>query len=218
MKPFPVYIYFEVLSFLASLILFFQKGTPRYMRSFSFFLFVTVAVELIGWRLAKNRPVVLWLYNVFALVQFYFYLIILYNFIKNRIVKRVIWHIVWIYAVVALSNLFFVQVNAFNSINFALGCLIIVALCSFYFLELFQLPSSINLVKEQAFWISSGLLFFHCCSFMVISSINFLSKVSAGILQNVQYLLDMILIMFYLLFTIAFLCRIDLKKNKPKVA
>lgn len=218
MKPLPVYLYFEVLSFLASLMLFFQKDTPRYMRSFPFFLLVTVAVELIGWRLAKNRQVVLWLYNVFALVQFYFYLTILYNFIKSRIVKRVIRHIVWSYALMALTNLFIVQVNTFGSINFALGCFIIVALCSFYFLELFQFPSSINLVKEQAFWISSGLLFYHCCSFMVISLINFLNKVPAGILRNVHYLLDMILIMFYLLFTIAFLCKLELKKNKPKVA
>jgi len=217
MKPLPVFLYFEVLSFLASLALFFQKGTPRYMKSFPFFLLVTVAVEIIAFNLSKNRIAKLWLYNIFAVVTFDFYLVILWHFINNRIAKRVIWHSIWIYAVLALANLFFIQVSAFNTITFALGCLIIVVFCIYYFLELFQLPTSINLVKEQAFWISSGLLFFHSCSFMLFSLTNLLSKLSPGILKNLQYLLDMILIMFYLLFTIAFLCKINLKKNKAKL-
>jgi hypothetical protein len=217
MKPMPVYIFFEILSFLASLTLFFQKSTPRYMKSFPFFLLVTVAVELIGWRIAKNRQILLWMYNIFAVVTFDFYLFILWNFINNRIVKRVILHSIWIYAILALTNLFFIQINAFNSITFAFGCLIIVAFCIYYFFELFQLSRSINLLKEQAFWISSGLLFFHCCSFMLFSLTNLLNKSSAAILDNLQYLLDLILIMFYLLFTIAFLCRLDLKKKAKTV-
>jgi hypothetical protein len=215
MKPLPVFVYFEVLSFLASLALFFQKGTPRYMRSFPFFLLVTVAVEIIAWRLAKDRVTKLWLYNIFAVVTFDFYLIIIWHFINNRIAKRIIWHCVWIYAVLALSNLFFIQVNAFNTITWALGCLLIVAFCIYYFLELFQMPTSINLLKEQAFWISSGLLFFHTCSFLLLSLTNLLGKLSPVILENLAYLLGMIISMFYLLFTIAFLCKLDLK-NKAK--
>jgi hypothetical protein len=217
MKPFPVYLYFEVLCFLASLTLFFQKGTPRYMKSFPFCLLATVAVELIGWRIAKSRVVVLWLYNSFALVISDYYLFLLWNFINNTKVKRVIGHSIWIYMILGLINLFFIQVNTFNSITFAIGCLLIVAFCIYYFFELFELPKSINLVREQAFWITSGLLFFHCCSFMLFSLTNLLSKSSAGILKNLQYRLDMILIMFYLLFTIASLCRLHLSKRKPKV-
>lgn len=184
------------------------------MKSFPFFLLVTVAVELIAWRLAKNRQIVVWLYNIFSLVQFYFYLIILRNFIKNRIVRRIIVHVIWIYALMALSNLFLIQEKSFNSITFALGCLIIVIFCIYYFFELFQLPTSINLVREQAFWITSGLLFFHCCTFALFSLTNVLNKLKPAVLQSLHSLLDMILIMFYLLFTIAFFCRIELKKNK----
>jgi hypothetical protein len=216
MKPFPVYIYFEVLCFLASLTLFFQKSTPRYMKSFPFCLLATVAVELIGWRIAKSRIVVLWLYNSFALVISDYYLFLLWNFINNHKVKQVIGHAMWIYTIMGLTNLFFIQVNAFNSITFAIGCLIIVAFCIYYFFELFELPKSINLVREQAFWITSGLLFFHCCSFMLFSLTNLLSKSSAGILKNLQYLLHLILIMFYLLFTIASLCRLQLFKRRQK--
>jgi hypothetical protein len=217
MRPLPVYLYFEVLSFLASLVLFFQKGTPRFMKSFPFFLLVTVAVELMAWRLARNRQIVVWLYNIFSLVQFNFYLIILRNFIKSSIVRRVIGHVIWIYALMALSLLLFIQGKSFSAITFAVGCLVIVIFCIYYFFELFQLPTSINLVRERAFWITSGLLFFHCCTFALFSLTNVLNKLKPAVLKSLHSLLDMILIMFYLLFTIAFLCKIELKKNKVKL-
>lgn len=216
MTPIPVYLYFEVLSFLASLTLFFQKGIPRYMKLFPLFLLITVTIELIGWRIHMHRHTVLLVYNIFAVVTFDFYMFLLRNFINRLIMKRIILHAIWIYAVLALTNLIFIQVNAFNTITFALGCLLIVVFCIYYFLELFQLPRSINLVREQAFWISSGLLFFHCCSFMLFSLTNFLSKTSTATLNSLRNLLGMILIMYYLLFTIAFLCRIDLKKLRHK--
>jgi hypothetical protein len=216
MKPFPVYLYFEMLCFLASLTLFLQKGVPRYLRSFPFCLLVMVTIELIGWR-TKNRLSILWLYNLFIVVNSDYYLFLLWHFIKNSKARRAIWHSGWIYTVMALFNFFFIQVNALNTITFALGFLIIVVFCIYYFLELFQLPSSINLVRERAFWITSALLFFHCCSFMLFSLSNLLSKTPPAIRKNVHYLLDMILIMFYLLFTIAFLCRIGLKKNRAKL-
>jgi hypothetical protein len=217
MRPLPVYLYFEVLSFLASLVLFFQKGTPRFMKSFPFFLLVTVVVELMAWRLARNRQIVVWLYNIFSLVQFNFYLIILRNFIKSSIVRRVIGHVIWIYALMALSLLLFIQGKSFSAITFAVGCLVIVIFCIYYFFELFQLPTSINLVRERAFWITSGLLFFHCCTFALFSLTNVLNKLKPAVLKSLHSLLDMILIMFYLLFTIAFLCKIELKKNKVKL-
>jgi hypothetical protein len=50
---------------------------------------------------------------------------------------------------------------------------------------------------------------------MLFSLTNLLSKTSAAILANLHQLLQLILIMFYLLFTIAFLCRVDLR-NKAK--
>jgi hypothetical protein len=52
---------------------------------------------------------------------------------------------------------------------------------------------------------------------MLFSLTNLLSKSSAAILDNLHQLVDLILIMFYLLFTIAFLCRLDLKKKAKTV-
>ncbi len=59
----------------------------------------------------------------------------------------------------ALLNIYFVQVNVFPPTTYSLGCLLIVGICIYYFYELFHLPSSVNLLREPAFWICTGLLF-----------------------------------------------------------
>lgn len=217
MKTTPVYFYFEILSFLASLLLFFQKGTPRYLKSYPFFLLVTVAVEYAGLLLERNRGHVFWLYNIFAVVTFAFNLNMLRNFIFSKKVRRIILHSIWIHAVLELANLFFIQVNAFNSITFALGCLLVVIFCIYYFFELFRLPRSINLVKEQAFWISCGLLFFHSCSFMFISLTNLILESHDGIFKTLNILLGLIIAAYYFLLTIGFVCRTGIPPNKAKV-
>jgi len=213
MKPIPIYIYFEALSFLASLTLYFQAGTPRYMKSFPPFLLLTVVVEVIGWRFAKHRQTILGVYDIFAVVTSTFYLYILKKFIHNLKVRTIIQRVIWVYLVIAaLTNIYFIQIHRFNFLSFALGCLIIVTVCIYYFFELFQLPQSINLLRDQAFWITSGLLFFHCCSFMFISLTNFVAKLSATIFKNLNYILQIIIVLFYIMFTIGFLCRLKIRK------
>ncbi len=46
-----------------------------------------------------------------------------------------------------------------NPVNFAIGCLIIVSLCIYYFSELFQKAEVQSLARLPSFWIISGILF-----------------------------------------------------------
>lgn len=206
------YLIFELISLLASLSLYFQKSMPGYMKLFPVFIFVTIVVEIIGGMLMdRGIPNVL-LYNLFFTVEFVFYLFILRNFVHSRKVKKLIFYISLVYPVLALINIFFIQVNTFESITYSLGCLLIVGVCVYYFLELFQLPHSVNLKREPAFWICSGLLFFYCCSFPLFGLNNYLLSTSGVILQNLTSILSVINILLYSLFTIAFLCRVKFRK------
>lgn len=207
----PIHIYFEFISFLASITLFFQKETPGYMKSFPPFLLLTVVVEIIGSRL-HDRQTNIWLYNFFIIFEFVFYLYVLKNFVYSLKAKKIILYSIVAYPIIALVNIFFGQNYEFNSITFALGCLLVVSACIYYFFELFRRPQSVNLLREHAFWITSGLLFFHSCTFAHFSLLNFLFKGSPAILQNLNHVLKIILFLFYLLFTIAFLCRIEIPK------
>jgi hypothetical protein len=89
---------------------------------------------------------------------------------------------------------------------------VIVAACIYFFLELFQSKNYVNLVREPAFWICSGLLFFCTCSFPVYGLINFINF-EYSIIRIILYVFDFVNIFLYLSFTIAFLCRLRTRKS-----
>ena len=51
-----------------------------------------------------------------------------------------------------LANFFLLQkTSVFNTMTYSLGCLLIVSACIYYFWELFQSRSSVNLVRQPSF-------------------------------------------------------------------
>jgi hypothetical protein len=97
--------------------------------------------------------------------------------------------------------------------TYALGCLLTIFCCVYYFWELFQRPSSVNLGRQPAFWICSGLLFYYTCTFPLYGAINMLKLFPRVILSNLLYILVLLNILLYLSFTIAFLCRLRTKRS-----
>lgn len=210
---------FILISLLSSLSLYFQKGLPFYLKLFPIFLFIAFTVEIIGWQLSIQGADNVLLFSIFTAFEFEFYLYILKCIIQSDRMKRTINYLLIIYPVLVLLNCSFVQVNTFHSITYSVGCLLIVAVAIFYFFELFKLPKSLNLLREPAFWICSGLLFFYCCSFPLFGLLNYLYGVSSVIMRNIGTILMLLNVLLYSLFTIAFLCRITLRKaddNFPK--
>ena len=102
--------------------------------------------------------------------------------------------------------------NDWQSYSYLIGNLLIVGLTVYYFFELFKRPTFINLMKEPAFWICSALLFYYMCSFPVLSLVNILEKAPPILRNNLSTLMTLLNIMQYILFSIAFLCRLDFKK------
>ncbi|WP_315818388.1 hypothetical protein [Paraflavitalea speifideaquila] len=156
----PGYLYFEFISLLASITLLFRQGVPYYLKLFSPYLLFTLTVEIISWRMNQAREDNSSLTIYFSAFEFEFYLFALYNFIRTSRMKKIVLSMVILYPVLALVNIHFIQVNDFPSISYSLGCLMIVGVCIYYFYELFHLPSSVNLIREPAFWICTGLMFF----------------------------------------------------------
>lgn len=210
----PLYLIFEIISFLASLICFFQKGGFSYIKLFSPFLFLSILIEVSGIILVQHRINSSFLFYPFSAIEFIFYLFVLLNIIYNPNAKRVIFGLLCVYPVLAAINIYIIQARTFPSISYALGCLLIVGLCIYYFFELFQIPRSVNLAREPSFWICSGLLFFYCCSFPLFGLANYLFKLSNIIRQNLAFILSLMNVLLYTLFTIAFLCRLRLWKTK----
>ena len=210
----PLYVYFILISFLVSLSVYINATTAhRYLKLFPPFLLTTIIVEVIGSYIGSIRISNLTLYNFFTVFEFCFYLYVIRLIISNKRMRRVFNVAIVAYGSIAIINIIFIQrLKAFHTISYALGCLVIVAACVYYFYELFKLPKAVKLINNPAFWICSGLLFFYCCGFPLYGMFNFLSGISRLIIRNFYSIIVILNIFLYTLFTIAFLCRLKIRK------
>jgi hypothetical protein len=207
-----IYFTLIVVSFLASLTAYFQKNTPSYLRLFPVFLLVTIAVEGISTWMFLHGKTSNHLYNFFSSVEFLFYMYVIREIIQNAKAKKIILYTAWIYALLGIANALFIQkLIAYNSVTYALGCILIALMCIYYFFELFQAMNSASLVRMPAFWICAGLLFYYSCSFPLYSMANFLK--ASIIRKNIQVIVILLNVFLYSSFTIAFLCRIRVRNS-----
>lgn len=210
-----IYVVSIIVSFAASLSIYVQREGDRYLRIFSPFLFITLLIEgsiSLGW--VKGNNVNNAIYNFFTVLEFTVYLFTLSEIIKNKRVKQIIRIFIYVYIPLALGNIIFIQkIYGFPLLTYALGCLVIVTVCIYYFFELFQAPKSVTLTRQPAFWICSGLLFFYCCSFPLFGPINLVRALPPFIVKNFLAIINILNVLLYSSFTIAFLCRLRTRKS-----
>ena len=208
------YVFCIFIGFLASLSIYFQGKGDSYLKPFSLFLLITLLVECASMFGMVKGKAIFAMYNFFSVVEFSFYLFILREIIKNGRMKKIIGIVIWLYDLLALVNIIFIQkLYGFPSLTYAIGCLLIVGVCIYYFFELFQFPQSVALVRQPAFWICSGLMFFYCCSFPIFGPINILKALPVVFSKNFAVVINVLNVLLYSSFTIAFLCRLRTRNS-----
>jgi hypothetical protein len=207
-------LYSIAISILLGLFAGHKKNTDLYIKVFPFFLMLSFLVEIIG-EMRNNRGLnTLIVYNLFNTIEFSFYIWMIREIIQNGKAKKIIFYILLIYPIVDLINIFFVQgTRHFHTLTYSLGCLLVVLLCIYYFFELFQAPNSVNLARQPAFWICTGLLFFYCCSFPIFGLSNFLQSLPRVFRRNMITIIILLNVFLYSMFTLAFLCRFRITKS-----
>lgn len=199
----PVYFYFIALSFIVSLVVY-PGNKYSYIKLFPPFLFISLAAESIGSYLSSVDRNNLYIYNFFSVFEFCFYLVVISLIINSPKAKQVIRVSAFAYLIISVTNILFFQgMNTLHTITYSLGCLVIVAACIYYFFELFRLPKSVKLIKNPAFWICSGLMFFYCCGFPLFAFVNLWSQ---WMINSFDSIITILNIFLYSLFTIALLC------------
>lgn len=201
----PIYIYFIILSLIASLFVYSDTRHP-YLKLFPPFLLATLVAELSGFYMNRIGENNLFIYNYFTVLEFCFYMFFVSLVISKKKAKTIVRAGGLLYALISITNILFFQgTKMFHTITYSLGCLVIVVVCFYYFFELFRLPKSVKLSRNPAFWICSGLLFFYCCGFPLYAFINFWFRYK-WMTQSFADIISILNIFLYSLFTIAFLC------------
>jgi hypothetical protein len=212
--PLPFYNYFIVISLVASLIAYFKWKEELYLKVFPLFLLISMIAEIVAYQLAEKNGNNTVVSNCFSTFEFVFYFYVLHDVIHNRKAKKIIFHIGWVYVALVVVNFIFIQkITEFATTTYAVGCLMIVAICIYYFLELFQLSRSVDLLRQPAFWICSGLLFFYACSFPIFGFAKYINSLPSILVGHLNGILNLLNVFLYSSFTIAFLCRVRMKKS-----
>lgn len=174
------YLYFEILSFLISLTLYFKKRN-KLLLYFIPFLFLTVIIEIIGSGLALTS----WfpnyryaIYNIFTTLEFVFYSGVFFSQFRKPSFKKVVLFFIPIYIFLVIINLALIQGfnKTFHTYTFLLGSFFIVIFCCCFFYES-VLPDRIDeqLSKQPFFWISSGLLIYYLGSVIINALFDYLT-------------------------------------------
>ncbi len=209
-----IYIVAMSISFLLSCILFFKEAVPFFFKTFAPFLFLIICVEFVAtWLIGQNKSTIL-IFNISTTLEVTYYLWVLLNILQSKLLRKILKFNILAYPAFSLVDIYFIQVPGnFHSISYAFGCLLIIVFSLSYFLELFAYTKTVILSKEPTFWICTGLLFFYSVSFPLLVFVNVMTSFPAILANNLQFILLVLNVFLYLLFSIAFLCRITIKKS-----
>jgi hypothetical protein len=205
MGIYPFYVYLICLGALLGILLL-KKNWEGYLKSFPIFLLLSAAVELTGFYLGSRNQNNVALYNLFTAFEFCYYVFIISLIIVRPTAKLVMRCAVAGYFVFAVINIFFVQkLHVFHTTSYAVGCILVVVCCMYYFLELFLQPRSVRLSTTPAFWICTALLFYYCCSFTLFGFMTTWAKVPLMV-ANFVTIVNILNTFLYSLYIIAILC------------
>lgn len=208
-----IFIYMIIVSFIVSVFNWiYNDEVEVYQKVFCVYLFITILVELIAAYLYSLQAPSTVLYNYFGVLEFTFYFYLLFNLIETRRFRKVIKIIGFVYPVLCTINILLNKKDEFISVTYAVGALLVALMSMVYFYELFSSKKSVVLQREPAFWICSALLFFYCCTFPYFALTNYRYSLSTKAATTLLSLMDIMNCLLYSLFTIAFLCRIRVRK------
>jgi hypothetical protein len=211
---FPFYIFFMAISFIVGLFSLYQRKLSNGLLFFPWFLLLTLIVEIFGLVRSEKGLNNIAIYNFFTVFEFVFYFFLLQKNIQKMKARKIVLYSIYVYVFSAVMNIFFVQgMSRFHTLTYSVGCLMLVAVCIYYFFELFQLTKSVNLLREPFFWITSGLLFYYSCSLPIAGLNNLFSNFPRVIIINLGTIVSVLNVLLYSLFTIAFLCRFRIQKS-----
>jgi hypothetical protein len=206
-------IIFILVCFAASLTNYLNKNAPLYLKLFPLFLLTELVCEYAGLMIARRHHSNVFLYNMLTVIEFGFFYFFFYSVYRGASVKKIVAIITILYLAGTLFNIFYIQGrNVFHTYSFMVGCLLVIAGSIYYFLQMFRYPQLGSIMREPAFWITVGLLFYYACVLPIYGVLNYITSISLRINYTLGLILNLMAYILYSLFTLAFLCKLNFRK------
>lgn len=212
---FNVYLSLLFLCFVTGILaVYFNRRRPFYIKLFAWFIFMTLVIE--STQKFFLHKYMQGLYNFYWLLSFAFFGYLLYQIIQSKPMKRIILIAEYVFLPTCLISIFyFGGFNHFHAINYLPGAILLILFSAYFLYELFFNSLNTKLIQEPTFWIALGILLFHSCSASIILAFDFSRQFLRVELKLLNSILLTINLLYYSLFTIAFLCVI---KFPPKTS
>lgn len=202
------YLAFVGIAFLSSLNAF-RLDFPLHLKVFSILLGLDFLVEFSAtvvvnlFHIRTNVP----LYNCFMLVETMTYAWFFRAILTSRLLKGLIGGYLILFPIFWIIIVFFVfGISSWNSYVYIVESLFTVCLAAAFYYQLFTAPTLIRLTTSPEFWIATGLIIFYTCNLPYLGMLNFITKDYLSLAKSLLMLLQILNIIMYSLFTLAFLC------------
>lgn len=187
-----------------------NKLKKTYWKWFPFYLLFIVLSEGIGFILStlKMKHANLTYFNYFVIpVEFLFFFWLFQQAFKNLRITRIAFMCILIYICsVVIDYLFLHNSDAmFLASSYTIGNLLLLVLVFDFFYQLVTTDAILHFKENMLFWVSTGLLLFYLGSFPFYGLRNILGVNYKELYRNYGYIVYVLNILMYLMFTFSFI-------------
>lgn len=190
-----------------------RKRQPQpYLTTIPFYLLFALLIELVGRLIRLKWGNNVLLYNGFSVVQTAYIFYCFHQILKSPYIRKLIWAV----PMICIINICFIQgFKTFHTYTYAISVLCFVACSVHYYYAIFKAASVDNLLTEPSFWFVTGVLLYNTTSLSIIGILNYISVLPPEMIKLTRKMLLNINSIFYLILTIALLCKINFRKSIP---
>lgn len=217
-----IYLLILLTSSISTIILSYKYNFPHHLKIFACLTGVTFISELSSY-LATLYIHNNWrILNFFVLIEtiwhlYFFYCIISVQIIKKNIpVLMILYSFFWIATNIFVVNFFNGGSPVWNSYIIIAESVATVGLSCFYFFQLIEVDSVIEIHKSPEFWIVLAMLVYYTCQIPYFGVFNLIIKHKLTIKQigfgNLRTLMIVLNDLMYATFIYAYICQLRLLK------
>lgn len=177
-----------------------------------------IILEFKATNLANRGIYNVWLYNYESVIEYGTHIWLVSRFVYIKKVKFFLTAFVLIYTIFGLYRSISIpnDYTLDNFIYYSGNCFLIIA-STYYFFELLLYPTDLSLMKMPSFWFCTGVLIFNSFTFSYLGISELLIQIPKKVLNKLELAKTLAYLLTYILFCIAFICQIKIKKLLPSL-